>query len=145
MDKNEIGEIYLLNPLRFLGYASNPEATRDAFDAKGWLRTGDLGYINDNCEIYVVDRIKDMIKYMNYQVAPSEIEACILKMEGVLEVCVVGIPDMLSGDLAAALVVKEMNSNLTEQDIVDEVASEYENIFFKLIIISRILRTSSAC
>lgn len=124
MDPHEIGEIYVLTPVRFLGYASNPEETRNAFDPSGWLKTGDLGYITTDGEIFVVDRIKDMIKYLNYQVAPSEIESCIQKMEGVKAVCVVGIPDMISGDLAAAVVVKETNSLLTEQDILDEVTSK---------------------
>lgn len=129
MDQNEIGEIYILTSIRFLGYASNPEATREAFDSTGWLKTGDLGYINEDYELFVVDRIKDMIKYLNYQVAPSEIESWILKMEGVQSVCVVGIPDMISGELAAAVVVKEANSFLTEQDIVDDIASKLNKSF----------------
>lgn len=107
-----------------MGYASNPEASRDAFDASGWLKTGDLGYVTDEGDIFLVDRKKDMIKYLNYQVAPSELEAFILKLEGVKQVCVVGIPDIISGDLAAAVVVKEQNSFINEQDIVDSVARE---------------------
>jgi 4-coumarate--CoA ligase len=124
LDPSEIGEIYLKSPNLFMGYAGKPEETREAFDVHGWLRTGDLGYFTVDGEIFIVDRKKEMIKYLNYQVAPSEIEACILKIEGVKGVCVVGIPDILAGDLAAAVVVKEGNSFLTEQDIIDEVASE---------------------
>jgi long-subunit acyl-CoA synthetase (AMP-forming) len=56
-----------------LGYANNPEETRNAFD-NGWLKTGDLGYFTDDGEIFIVDRKKEMIKYLNYQVAPSELE-----------------------------------------------------------------------
>lgn len=114
-------------PVRFLGYASNPEVTRNSFDNSGWLKTGDLGYFTEDGEVFVVDRKKDMIKYMNYQVAPSELEAFIGKMEGVLNVCVVGIPDMISGDLAAAAIVKDSNSLLTEQDVIDEVASKFKS------------------
>lgn len=125
MNPNEIGEFHILTPVRFLGYASNPQATRDSFDSSGWLKTGDLGYFTEDGEIFVVDRKKDMIKYMNYQVAPSELETFIGKMEGVLNVCVVGIPDMISGDLAAAVIVKDSNSLLTEQDVIDEVASKF--------------------
>lgn len=113
-----------MTAVKFLGYANNPEATRNAFDGSDWLKTGDLGYITGEGDVFVVDRKKDMIKYLNYQVAPSEIEACILKMEGVKEVCVVGVPDMLSGDLAVAMIVKESNSFLTDHDVIDEVASE---------------------
>lgn len=123
MDLNEIGEIYLMSPLRFLGYANNEEGTRAAFDPEGWLKTGDLGYISDEYEIFIVDRKKDMIKYLNYQVAPSEIEAFVKTIHGVFQACVVGIPDMISGDLAAAVIVKDKKSSLTEQDIIDEVSS----------------------
>lgn len=127
LEPNEIGEIYLMTASRFIGYASNVEATRNAFDSSGWLKTGDLGYFTEDGEIFVVDRKKEMIKYLNYQVAPSEIESCIQKMEGVQQVCVVGIPDIISGDLAAALIIKENSSGLTEQDVVDEVASKSQS------------------
>lgn len=113
-----------MTAFKFLGYANNLEASKNAFDAAGWLKTGDLGYFTENGEIFLVDRKKDMIKYLNYQVAPSELESLIQKMEGVQQACVVGIPDMISGDLAAAVIVKDNKSNLTEQDVVDEIASK---------------------
>ncbi|KAG5676094.1 hypothetical protein PVAND_005948 [Polypedilum vanderplanki] len=125
LDPNNVGEIYLKAPYRFLGYANNVEDTKNAFDSDGWLKTGDLGYITEDGEIFVVDRKKDMIKYMNYQVAPSEIEAFVNAMDGVQQVTVVGIPDMLRGDLAVAIVVKEKDADLTEQDIIDEVAKNF--------------------
>jgi acyl-CoA synthetase (AMP-forming)/AMP-acid ligase II len=125
MAQNEIGEIYSISAYKFLGYANNPEETKGAFDSAGWFKTGDLGYISEMGEIFIVDRKKDMIKYLNYQVAPSEIEGLIGKIAGITSVCVVGIPDMISGDLAAAIIVKDKNSLLTEQDVVDEVASEF--------------------
>lgn len=137
MDPGEIGEIYVKSPNLFLGYAGRPEETRETFDVHGWLKTGDLGYFTADGEIFIVDRKKEMIKYMSYQVAPSEIEACIMKIEGVKGVCVVGIPDILAGDLAAAVIVKEGNSFLTEQDIVDEVASKFK------VVSVRILKNSS--
>ena len=139
LDPNEIGEIYLKSPTLFLGYAGKPDETKDAFDVQGWLKTGDLGYFTEDGEIFVVDRKKEMIKYLNYQVAPSELEAHILKIDGVQNVCVVGIPDILAGDLAAAVVIKEMNSLITEQDIVDEVASEFFNIL-KLLTLKLFFR-----
>lgn len=124
MELKEVGEIYVMTSTFFMGYANNAEATRNAFDASGWLKTGDLGYLTAEGDIFIVDRKKDMIKYLNYQVAPSELELCIQKMEGVKAVCVVGIPDIISGDLAAAVVVKDSKSFLTEQDVVDEIASK---------------------
>lgn len=132
LDVNEIGEIHILAPSIFIGYASNPQETKNSFDSSGWLKTGDLGYVTEDGEVFIVDRKKDMIKYMNYQVAPSELEAFITKMEGVINVCVVGIPDMISGDLAAAVIVKDSNSLLTEQDVVDDVASKWRTSLRKI-------------
>lgn len=131
LDLNEIGELYVMTSFKFLGYASNLEASKNAFDADGWLKTGDLGYLTESGEIFLVDRKKDMIKYLNYQVAPSELESQIQKMEGVEQACVVGIPDMISGDLAAAVIVKDNKSSLTEQDVVDEIASKFSSIQLK--------------
>lgn len=132
MDLYEIGEIYLMPPYRFLGYANNEEGTRQAFDPEGWLKTGDLGYLTEEGEIFIVDRKKDMIKYLNYQVAPSEIEAFVNGIDGVSVACIVGIPDMISGDLPAAVVIKDKNSDITEQDIIDEVASKFWIYFCEL-------------
>ncbi|CAG9797793.1 unnamed protein product [Chironomus riparius] len=125
LDLYEVGEIYLMPPYRFLGYANNDEGTRNAFDPEGWLKTGDLGYLTEEGEIFIVDRKKDMIKYLNYQVAPSEIEAFVNGINGVSVACIVGIPDMISGDLPAAVVIKDNNSDITEQDIIDEVARNF--------------------
>ncbi len=125
MGLNETGEIFVISAVRFLGYANNIEDTKNAFDHEGWFKTGDLGYVTDDGDIFVVDRKKDLIKYLNYQVAPSELENFILNIEGVLIVCVVGIPDMISGDLAAAIIVKDPKVNLRERDVVDEVAANF--------------------
>lgn len=124
LDANEVGEILVYTENQFLGYANNDEATKNVYDADGWLKTGDLGYFTEDGEIFIVDRKKDVFKYKGYEVTPSELENCIQKMKGVKMVCVVGIPDIKSGDLAAAMIVKEKNSPLTERDVVDEVASK---------------------
>lgn len=125
MDTDEIGEIYVMSAVRFLGYANNMEDTKNAFDSEGWFKTGDLGYISEEGDIFIVDRKKDMIKYLNYQVAPSELENFIIRIDGVLSCCVVGIPDMITGDLATAVIVKDFKSALTEQDVIEEVARNF--------------------
>jgi 4-coumarate--CoA ligase len=126
---NETGEIRVMSQIRFLGYANKPEETRDAFDEQGWFKTGDLGYFTEDGEIFIVDRKKEMIKYLNYQVSPSELESHISKMDGVTAVCVVGIPDIISGDLPTAVIVKAKNSSLEEEDILDEVTRESSKIY----------------
>lgn len=101
------------------------EETKNAFDAHGWYHSGDLGYLTEDGEIYVVDRKKDMIKYLNYQVSPAEIESFISTIDGVKAVCVVGIPDIISGDLAAAIIIKDKTSMLLEEDIINQVSRHF--------------------
>lgn len=131
---NEVGEIRLMSQIRFLGYANKPEETRDAFDEQGWFKTGDLAYFTEDGEIFIVDRKKEMIKYLSYQVSPSELESYISKMDGVVAVCVVGIPDIISGDLPTAVVVKARNSSLEEIHIEDEITRESSKIYNFLLL-----------
>lgn len=124
LDTLQIGEIYVHQPYNFLGYKNNDEETKNAFDSEGWLKTGDLGYITEGGEIFVTDRKKESFDQLNYTVYPNMLESWISRMEGVRAVCVVGIRD--AADFrAAAVVVKEAGSPITEKEIVDEVASEY--------------------
>lgn len=103
------------------GYVGDEEATKAAIDEQGWFRSGDLGYYTEEGHIYIVDRIKELIKYRNQQISPSEIESYILGLPGVLDVGVVGIPNENDQYHPMALVVKESSSNITEQEIIDAV------------------------
>ncbi|KAG9315618.1 hypothetical protein JVU11DRAFT_3260 [Chiua virens] len=80
------------------------EATKETF-VNGWLRTGDEVKLNRKGEIFVLDRIKEMLKVRGFQVAPAELEGCILDHSDVLDTCVVGVPDEFSGELPFAFVV----------------------------------------
>ena len=60
------------------GYLNNPEATAKTIDSEGWLHTGDIGYVDDDDEIFIVDRLKELIKYKGFQVAPAELEAMLI-------------------------------------------------------------------
>lgn len=109
-------------------------------DEHGFIKTGDIGYFNDEGMLFVVDRKKDILKYKGIHVNPSEIENVIESIEGVQAVSVVGIPDDLCVNLIAAGVVKrERFEKLTEKEIIDFVASklpEYKQLsggvyFFK--------------
>ena len=62
----------------FLGYLNDPEATATTIDKDGWLHTGDIGYVDDDDEIFIVDRLKELIKFKGYQVAPAELEALLI-------------------------------------------------------------------
>lgn len=84
--------------------------------------SGDIGYYNDNEEWFIVDRIKELIKYKGYQVPPAEVERVLLTHPDIMDAGVIGIPDPAAGELALGFVVKKRNSKLTEKDVVDYVA-----------------------
>lgn len=111
------GEILVKAPFTFLGYWGDEAATAEAVDADGWLHTGDVGHFDENGFLYLVDRKKDILKYRNYQISPSELENLILRCDGVAEVCVVGVPDVVSTDLPAAVIVKAAGKEVNIEEI----------------------------
>jgi acyl-CoA synthetase (AMP-forming)/AMP-acid ligase II len=101
----ETGEIRVRGPQVMAGYRNRPDATAEAFDGEGWLRTGDLGYVDADGWIHVVDRLKELIKYKGYQVAPAELEAVLLTHPAVADAAVVPSPDERAGEVPKAFVV----------------------------------------
>ncbi|KAF9267283.1 phenylacetyl-CoA ligase [Marasmius fiardii PR-910] len=101
----EIGELYVRSPSVALGYLDNDVANQETFDKCGWLRTGDQVRITSDGYIFVHDRTKDFIKVKGFQVAPAELEGCLLDHPEVADVCVVGIPDTYCGEVPRAFVV----------------------------------------
>jgi acyl-CoA synthetase (AMP-forming)/AMP-acid ligase II len=87
------------------GYLNNPRATADMLDPDGWLHTGDLGYVDDDGYVYVVDRVKELIKYKGLQVAPAELEAVLLAHPDIADAAVVRSPDEEAGEVPKAFVV----------------------------------------
>uniref|UniRef100_D8PTE7 Acetyl-CoA synthetase-like protein n=1 Tax=Schizophyllum commune (strain H4-8 / FGSC 9210) TaxID=578458 RepID=D8PTE7_SCHCM len=102
--EGELGEILVRAPSNALGYLNNEQATKETFLPGGWVRTGDEGYVKDH-EIYVVDRLKELIKVRGFQVAPAELEGHLLQHPAVADACVVGVPDEYSGEVPLAFVV----------------------------------------
>lgn len=122
------GEICFLFQHPFLGYYGDADSTNAAVDSDGWLHSGDIGHFDAEGYLFIVDRIKDIIKHRGYQISPSEIEEVILKHQGVTSVCVVGIPDVLWTDLPAAVVLKNGDVDVTEREIMDSIKSMPANI-----------------
>jgi 4-coumarate--CoA ligase len=85
------GEIWLKGPNIFKGYYNNPKATAESIDAQGWYRTGDIGYVDKDDNIYITDRVKELIKYNGYQVAPAQLEGLLLSHPAVSDVAVIGV------------------------------------------------------
>ena len=99
------GEICVRGPQVMAGYLDDPDATAAAVDADGWLRTGDLGSVTEDGEVFVVDRIKELIKVSGFQVSPAELEAVLGAHPAVADVAVVGRADPGTGERPVAHVV----------------------------------------
>ncbi|KAI1786898.1 amp dependent CoA ligase [Ganoderma leucocontextum] len=111
----ERGELIITGPSMSLGYLNNKEATEETF-LDGWVRTGDEVYFNERKEIFVVDRIKELIKVRGFQVPPAELEGHLLDHPDVGDVCVVGLPDEYSGELPLAFVVPSVSALARTKD-----------------------------
>jgi fatty-acyl-CoA synthase len=112
----EIGEIIARRPAMTPGYYRNPEATAQLF-RNGWLHTGDLGKLNEQGYLQIIDRMKDLVISGGFNITPSEIEAVIAVLPNVVEVVVIGAADAKFGEVPAALVRFEKDP-LSPQDIV---------------------------
>lgn len=119
---NQTGELWLRGPTVMKGYFSNEEATSTTVTSDGWLRTGDLCYIDDDGYLFVVDRLKELIKYKGYQVPPAELEALLLTHPEVLDAAVIPFPDKEVGQFPMAYVVRKTGSSLSEKAIMDFIA-----------------------
>lgn len=121
---NQTGELWLRAPSVMKGYFSNPEATSSTIDSEGWLRTGDLCYIDDDGFIFVVDRLKELIKYKGYQVPPAELEALLLTHPEISDAAVIPFPDKQVGQFPMAYVVRKAGTNLSEKAVMDFIAGQ---------------------
>mgnify|MGYP006249600963 FL=1 len=117
MALGERGEIIASGPQVMKGYWKREAATADVIK-DGWLYTGDIGVMDEDGFIRIVDRKKDMILVSGFNVYPNEIEDVIASHDGVLEVACIGVPDAKSGEAVKVFVVKK-DQNLTEQDLKD--------------------------
>ncbi|XVE85346.1 hypothetical protein DITRI_Ditri17bG0083600 [Diplodiscus trichospermus] len=120
---NTPGELCVRSQCVMQGYYKNKEETNRTIDENGWLHTGDIAYIDDDGDIFIVDRIKELIKYKGFQVAPAELEAILLSHPLVEDAAVVPLPDEEAGEIPAACVVMNPNAKESETDIMDFIAS----------------------
>jgi acyl-CoA synthetase (AMP-forming)/AMP-acid ligase II len=101
------GEIWLRGPQVMLGYLNNPEATAETITDDGWLRTGDIGRVDEKGFFFVVDRLKELIKYKGYQVPPAELEAVLVSHPKVRDAGVIGVPNADGEEVPKACVVSD--------------------------------------
>ena len=118
------GEIIVRGPNVFVGYLDDPEATARAIDSDGWLRTGDIGVVDDDGYVYLVDRAKDLIIVSGFNVFPAEVERVLNAHPGVVESGVVGVAHPHTGESVKAFVVAEPGRVLEEDDLIEWCATE---------------------
>ncbi|KAE8878664.1 hypothetical protein PF003_g37202 [Phytophthora fragariae] len=122
---NRTGELLFRTPAMMKGYYKIPEATRAAFTEDGFLRTGDLGYIDDDGFVFIVDRLKELIKYKGHQVAPAEIEDVVNSHPLVADSCCVRGRDLGTGEeIPKAFVVLKEGVTLTSETLMNYVAAK---------------------
>jgi len=114
----EVGEICIRGPQVMEGYWQRPAETAEVMLPGGWLRSGDVGRMDEDGYIFIEDRKKDMILVSGFNVYPNEIENIVVELDGVLEAAAIGLPDERSGEIVKLFVVRKDDS-VTEQDIID--------------------------
>jgi long-chain acyl-CoA synthetase len=121
LDTDEVGEILLRAPQVMAGYWNNPGETALVLGPRPeggtWLHTGDLGYLDEDGYVFIVDRKKDLIKTSGYQVWPREIEETLAAHPAVLEVGVAGVPDAAKGEAVRAWVVLKPGARTSSDDL----------------------------
>ena len=119
----EAGELLFRGPQVMKGYLGRPDATAAMIDADGWLHTGDIGYADDAGWLYVVDRVKELIKYKGFQVAPAELEALLLTHPGIADAAVIGMYGDDGTEVPHAHVVRSPDAaGLSEGEVLMYVA-----------------------
>lgn len=119
----EVGELYMKGPNIFQGYHNNPAATADCL-TDGWFRTGDVGYQDKNGNFYITDRVKELIKYKGFQVAPAELEGILVDHEAIDDVAVIGIESEAHGtEVPLAFVVRSAKSKASGASAEQEAAN----------------------
>ncbi|XP_065876601.1 4-coumarate--CoA ligase-like 9 [Euphorbia lathyris] len=118
------GELWIRGPSIMKGYVDDEEATAAALNTEGWLRTGDLCYIDNEGYLFFMDRIKELIKYKGYQVAPAELEHLLHSHPDIVEAAVIPYPDEESGQVPVAFVVRQNGSAIDESQIKNFIAPQ---------------------
>ncbi|XP_038888724.1 4-coumarate--CoA ligase-like 6 [Benincasa hispida] len=124
MPPGKTGELLLRGPGSMKGYLNNPEATMSTIDKENWLHTGDIVYFDRDGYLYVIDRLKEVIKYKGFQIAPTDLEAVVMTHPEVLDTAVTAAKDEECGEIPVAFVVKKPGSKLSQKDVIDYVAQQ---------------------
>jgi acyl-CoA synthetase (AMP-forming)/AMP-acid ligase II len=119
---NQEGELLMRGPQLMRGYLNNPGATAASIDEAGWYHSGDVAYVDDDGYFYIVDRVKELIKYKGLQVAPAELEAILLTNPAIADAAVIPSPDEEAGEIPKAFVV--LRGEISPDEIMAFVAAK---------------------
>jgi 4-coumarate--CoA ligase len=120
----EDGELWIRGPQVMRGYLNQPEATAATLDGEGWLHTGDIAHFDADGYLFIVDRLKELIKYKAFQVPPAELEALLLSHPAIADAAVVGLPDEEAGELPVGFVVLKPGAQASAAEIMAFVAGQ---------------------
>ena len=115
----EVGELWVSGRAILKGYFNKPDATREAIDDEGWFRSGDIGTLDKDGYLTIVDRAKDMIIRGGFNVYPREVEEVLVTHPAVSLVAVVGVPHEEHGEEIKAYVIKTAGAEVTEDELID--------------------------
>ncbi|WKA07941.1 hypothetical protein VitviT2T_025710 [Vitis vinifera] len=118
------GELWLRGPTIMKGYVGDDEATAATLDQEGWLKTGDLCYFDSDGFLFIVDRLKELIKYKAYQVPPAELEHLLQSNPEIADAAVIPYPDEEAGQIPMAFVVRKPGSSITEAQVMEFIAKQ---------------------
>ncbi len=118
------GEVWMRGPQVMKGYLNRPDATAETIDPDGWIHTGDIGYVDEDGYLYVVDRLKELIKYKGMQVAPAELEGLLLTHDAVADAAVIPIADEGAGEVPKAFIVLKPNQRIEAEEIMEFIAEQ---------------------
>ncbi|MDG2261836.1 MAG: AMP-binding protein, partial [Actinomycetota bacterium] len=116
--------LWIQGPQVMKGYLNNDVATAETIDSDMWLHTGDVARIDSDGHVYIVDRVKELIKYKGFQVPPAELEALLLTHPAVADAAVIGVEDVEAGELPKAFIVLKPGAEATSTDIMDFANSQ---------------------
>ncbi len=119
--QGEIGELCIKGPQVMKGYWQRPEATAEVIDAEGWFKSGDIGVVQEDGYIRIVDRKKDMILVSGFNVYPNELEDVLATLPGVLQCAAIGVPDEKSGEAIKLFVVVKPGESLTREQVMQHM------------------------
>ncbi|XWS58751.1 hypothetical protein CRYUN_Cryun08bG0060800 [Craigia yunnanensis] len=126
---NQPGEICIRGSQIMKGYLNDSTATASTIDVEGWLHTGDIGYVDEDDEIFIVDRVKEIIKFKGFQVPPAELECLLVSHPSIADAAVVQQKDEVAGEVPVAFVVRSNGFELTEEAVKEFIAKQV--VFYK--------------